>query len=187
MLRNIGIVGLLCVWLVASIWKQIVLVIEIARRVPLTGGLKVDPFGLVPCWLLWSNPGTEEYFVLYRDRLISGSLTPWRNSWSMPRNPFRWICNPHLRKWKTCFDAWFLLLGSVAIGKKQPAEMFMSRTYLSTAVYISNLQPSLGVEFRQFMVARTSIVDQEKPAEILFVSPFFRAGEADYGLTRAAA
>jgi len=162
----------LAIWLLLSFWNQVVLVTAIAKHRRFVR-FKWDVFALIPFWGFWSGSPDRDSVLLYRDKLADGSLTPWKSAWAMSPNPFRCIWSPQIRKWRA-IDKWVPLLIDVAQGKKQPNELFLSRLYLSAAIYISGLQRSNWSEFRQFMVARASGFDREDPVEILFVSPLFR-------------
>jgi hypothetical protein len=167
------IFGLLGTWLLLSLWGQFSLVRAAAKRGRPFQGFKWDFLGLIPLWALWTRPATWDSVLLYRDRLANGRLTAWKSAWAMSPNPFRGIWSPQSRK-SRAINAWFPLLAAVAEGRKQPSECFLSRAYVSAALYISGLQPTDSIEFRQFMVARICGFDRIEPAEILFVSPFFR-------------
>lgn len=159
-------------WLILSVWSQFLLVRATTRQRRYQG-FKWDALGLIPLWSLWTNPGSTDSVLLYRNKLASGGLTPWRSAWAVSANPFRAIWSPQSRKTRA-FHSWLRLLKSVAEGRKQPREYFLSRAYIAAAVYVSGLQPRDSIESRQFMVARVSGFDREAPAEILFVSPLFR-------------
>lgn len=62
---------------------------------------------LVPKWNFFSpHPGRYDYYLVYRDRYVDGSVTNWRKVSGINQSPgaFRWIWNPHLYRSKALFD-----------------------------------------------------------------------------------
>jgi hypothetical protein len=171
-LRDIFLLAFFGGWLLISVCNQFVLVNAIVKRraFPI---VKWDIFALIPYWCFWSACPNRDCLLLYRDKLTDGSFTLWRSVWGPSRGPLGWIWNPRIRNWKV-IDNWLPALLALAQGEKSANEFFVSRLYVSAAVYISGLKRSDRTDRRQFMVARISGFDSDEPAEILFVSPLFR-------------
>jgi hypothetical protein len=168
--------GFFCVWLLFSVRTQFSLVRAIAQR-RLYHFPQWDTLRLIPSWGFYSLPPTRDSVLLYRDKLSDGRLTSWKSAWAMSGNPLRGIWSPQVRKHRA-INSWLPLLRLVAEGKMQPAECFLSRAYVSAAIYVSGLQPRDSIDFRQFMVAEVSGFHRQEPVEILFVSPLFRLDNA---------
>jgi hypothetical protein len=162
---------LFALWAFISLWNQGAIVKALAERRRFSL-IQWDIFALIPFWAFWSISTNRDAVLLYRDKYIDGSLTPWRNAWAVYPNCFSFIWSPQLRKWKA-LEQWYFLLASVAEGKKTPTELFLSRAYISAALHVSGLRSVAETEFRQFMIARVAGFDSDEPPEIMFVSPLF--------------
>lgn len=167
---------LLGAWLLLSVRTQFSLVRSIAKRRPYQFP-KWDLLRLIPSWAFYSLPPARDSVLLYRDKLRDGRLTSWKSAWAMSANPFRGIWSPQVRKFRA-INSWLPLLRLVAEGNMQPAECFLSRAYVSAAIYVSGLQPRDSIDSRQFMVAEVSGFHRHEPVEVLFVSPLFRLDNA---------
>ena len=161
------------VWALLSLWNQYLLIVSIVKKHRYQR-IKWDPLTLIPCWTFWASPPSDEWQLLYRDKLSDGTLTSWKAASEETQHRFRWIWNPDIRKWKAIRNFCSPLLRSAARGEGQSKELFVSRSYVALALYISALGRSSQGEFRQFMIARTFGFDHEASPEILFVSPLFR-------------
>jgi hypothetical protein len=114
--------------------------------------------------------------LLYRDKLVDGELTEWRNGWAVTPNAWSWIWSPQARQLRTV-ERWFQPLISLAEGEIKASHFFLSRIYVSAALHVSGLERTQWSECRQFMIARIGGFDRVQPAQILFVSPLFRLDE----------
>ena len=159
-------------WLAATIANQVFLLCGFAR-LRAYPNLNWDRLALIPRWIFWSAPHAREWQLFYRDKLTDGRMTNWRTAWTMPSNPFRWIWNPDIRRWKAIVDFCFTLLSLASRDGRQHKELFVSWAYVATAVYISGLEPVPMGGSRQFMIATMCGPEESQPPDILFVSPLF--------------
>jgi hypothetical protein len=137
-----------------------------------------DFMGLLPRWTFFSMVPESDARILYRDRLFDGVLTPWRLMEMPPRNGFRFLWNPGRRKRKAADD---LCLGfTVAFARRLDASLQSSPEsfwYVALTHFVSQAPAPPLNESRQFMIAKT-FAGNGRPAEILFVSPFFHLSGA---------
>jgi hypothetical protein len=173
--ERLVVMGLL-VWALLSLWNQYLLIASIVTRHRYQR-IKWDPLTLIPCWTFWASPPSDEWQLLYRDKLSDGTLTSWKAAGDEGQHRLRWIWNPDIRKWKAIRNYCSPLLRSAANGERQSRELYISRSYVALALYVSAITLSAPADFRQFMIARTFGFDQNASPEILFVSPLFRVGE----------
>jgi hypothetical protein len=130
--------------------------------------------GLLPRWTLFSGVPEEDIRVFIRDRLVGGSLSPWRLVKMPKRDGFRFIWNPGRRNRKSVEDLCLEFTSSFARqlcdSEKSSPQCFW---YLALAHFVSQEAVSPLTHSRQFMIAKTFVYNT-KPAEIIFVSSFFQ-------------
>lgn len=113
----------------------------------------LDVFGLIPVWTFFApNPGMTDYYLLYRDRLPSGSLDNWRRVELRPwENSFRFaLWNPTKRKQKALSD---MVSALIRLAKDRKAEeLIVTVPYILILNFITSRPHSLGTNGTQFMV-----------------------------------
>lgn len=161
-----GLIGLLVVWYVLSILAQI-------YRGGWMSAVKYhDIFSLIPSWTFFApRPGTSDLNLLYRDRLIDGQLTPWREV-SLGQGGFlRWIWNPDKRRRK-CVTDMCQSLQAYALRTRSLERVLIHLPYISLLNYVSALPRNGLHEATQFMLVRTYGEDRHEEPQIVFVSNF---------------
>jgi|HubBroStandDraft_1064217.scaffolds.fasta_scaffold00621_9 hypothetical protein len=138
-----------------------------------------DVLGLIPAWRMFTpRPDTEDYYVLYRDRLPDGCITPWSEAYPIPRR--RWFhvfWNPdkHIRKLLSHVIRGFAIELDEAASKapdSKPIASPMSGPYLAVLYAISNV-PRLGGEATQFLILRHDAFAGSQPIPLI-ASSFHR-------------
>lgn len=160
------LIVLLAAWFALSVWAQV-------GRGPWLGALRYyDVCGVVPSWSFFApRPGTSDLNLLYRDRLVDGQLTPWREIALGYPGSARWAWNPHKRRRKCVVDLCQSLQG-VAQQTKSVERVLLQLPYIALLNYVSGM-PRNGLHAAtQFMVVRTFGPDASAEPDILFVSSF---------------
>jgi hypothetical protein len=151
-----GAVATMVAWLAVSAVGQIPC--ELTRRLR-----RVDLCGLIPHWTFFAPvPGTADYFLLYRDQLLDGSLTDWRE---LPlcdsRKLWHLIWNPGKREKKALFDLTTALMQET---QAVPIEaMQLSVPYLVLLSYISGLPRDYTGQGTQFLLMMSDQGGEPKP------------------------
>jgi hypothetical protein len=118
------------------------------------------------------RPDSEDYCVLYRDRLAGGYFTPWTEIYRIPnRRWFHLFWNPdkHIRKLLSHVIRGFAIeLEESGMNPPSPESRLnpMSGPYLATLHAVSNA-PRLGAEATQFLILRHDAQAATEPV------PFF--------------
>jgi hypothetical protein len=132
----------------------------------------------LPRWTFFSMVPESDFCILYRDRITGGPLTPWRLIALPRRRISRIVWNPGRRQRKAVED---LCVGFVTHFARRLNESEQSSPwsywYLALVYYVAQVPPWPLGEARQFMISKT-LGMQEKPPEILFISPFFQLSRA---------
>lgn len=140
---------------------------------------------LVPNWNFFSpHPGQHDYYFLYRDKRVDGSITPWREIPKFQESPGRlgFLWNPFMTQNKALFDLASYLnkqveekndrlanaeegLQSIEIGSLQVSVLYLSLLNLVD----SQDHPEYSTA-TQFVIMRHSVVNDERHP--MFVSNF---------------
>jgi hypothetical protein len=147
-------------WLALSVIGQIPC--AFTRRIR-----RFDLCGLIPHWTFFAPvPGTADYFLLYRDQLLDGSLTDWRE---LPlcdsRKPWHIIWNPRKREKKALFDLTSALMREVLAAPVEVAQF--SVPYLVLLSYVSGLPRAFTGKGTQFLLMSS---DRGREPEALYTS-----------------
>jgi hypothetical protein len=137
-----------------------------------------DFFGLLPRWTFFSMVPESDFRILYRDKITGGPLTPWRVIALPRRRISRIVWNPGRRQRKAVED---LCVGFVTRFARRLNESEQSSPwsywYLALVYYVAQVPAWPLGDARQFMISKT-LGMQDKPPEILFISPFFQVSRA---------
>lgn len=119
----------LVLWFVASVLNQLEATgYASAKRLALL--LKsVDLFSLIPTWNFFApNPGTNDYHLLYRERLDAGGYGVWREV-SFPKQSglLKLVWNPRKRRAKVLSDVVISLGSAVAEARLKALERLAPR------------------------------------------------------------
>jgi hypothetical protein len=128
------------------------------------------PFSLIPHWAFFApHPATWDVSLVYRDRVIGGSCSPWLEAApAAPRSASpRWIWNPG-RASKAVADASTALVR--AVRSAPAASLPVSVPYLLLLNKVSALPVGPGVVARQFALVRHS--RRDRTTVVIFVSGF---------------
>jgi hypothetical protein len=149
----------------------LVLSIAIQPHTSLRSRVKAwDPCYYLPTWTFFApDPGVTDARLLWRERLVDGTVGPWHEAVPPATGLWRAVWNPTKRSRKVVFD-W----GRGLERRADPpdSEMFvLSHSYLMILQHLTGLSASpLGVA-RQFAVIKTQGADDaEGHFELVFVS-----------------
>jgi hypothetical protein len=138
-----------------------------------------DYCSLIPLWTFFApNPATRDYEVLYRDQLVDGEYTAWRQLYS---DGVPWLCglwNPLKRVKKANIDmTQFVaqeLSRAIKSGKDDDARgVFISLPYIGLATRVTAAPRGPLSARTQFMVALSNAYSDLQEPDILFISPLF--------------
>src|SRR5437588_1610216 len=169
----IVVTAAMVLWLLGSVAAQVLHIFPQRLGAGKTPWLRWDFFGLLPRWTFFSMVPQSDFCILYRDRITNGPLTHWRLITMPPRTISRVIWNPGRRRRKAVEDLCLSFVTQYARRLHRSAGSSpWSFGYVALVYYVAHLQAWPLSETRQFMVAKTFGI-QNKPPEILFISPFF--------------
>jgi hypothetical protein len=172
------IVTLLMIWLGASIVNQFRVGHFAWTRSILHALDRCDPFFFVPSYAFFAPaPLTYDFEVVYRDRLVNESVTPWRVVALFSSRRYRAIWNPEKRKYKVASDLCWKLVREIRwqlSGLRTPNQLYLSVPYVALANYVAYLPHSVASIETQFAVVARPGFDTRKAAAVVFVSPFVR-------------
>jgi hypothetical protein len=173
-------VGLLAMWFLFSILAQF-------RRVGWMGGWvnwvkSRDVLAMIPSWTFFApNPGTRDHELLYRDRLVDGRYSAWKEIERPVGSLARAFWNPAKRRQKAVVDMCSILMRIASRSKTEIAakRLVISVPYLGLLTYISCKEAGpLSVQ-RQFLIAHTFGHHSDKKPEILYVSHLHALTESE--------
>jgi hypothetical protein len=137
---------------------------------------RFDPFALVPTWKFFApNPGTTDYHLVFRDRLASGELTPFREvpALNPARDLFAWAWYPRRRLCKAVTDAVVNLLRDAERAEPgEPGLYKLTVAYLTLANYVSGLPASAEAQSRQFLILASFGYEEALGPILVFTSDF---------------
>ena len=130
-----------------------------------------DLFSLIPIWTFFApNPGTTDYHLLYRDRSIDGSLSPWREMEGPQAGAGKALWNPHKRVRKSVHD---MCTSLEKMSYKYPdigKWLMLQVPYIALLMHVCSMPVSSLTARRQFLVCRTRGVPPAGKPEIVFIS-----------------
>ena len=130
-----------------------------------------DPFDLIPSWTFFApNPVVSDYQILYRDKLLNGQFSNWKQVQYRNNSILHSIWNPDKRKRKAIANYCKTILKSASKNPKNDA-ILLSFPYLVILTYIMSMPKNPVCKYRQFLIARTFGYISSKPPDILFISP----------------
>lgn len=174
------LLGLLALWFLISLLAQF-------RRVAWLGDWvsrvkSRDTLALIPAWTFFApNPGTRDFELLFRDRLVEGQYTPWKELERPVGSILRAIWNPAKRRQKAVVDMCSLLTRMAAGNKTElgARQVVLSVPYLGLLTYVSSLKAGPLSTSRQFLIATTFGHHSDKKPEILYVSHLHALNEEE--------
>jgi hypothetical protein len=138
---------------------------------------RYDVCFLIPDYRYFApDPPAYDLDIVYRDRLVDGSLTPWRPIVRSSRTPWRAMWNPAKRKGQVLSDRSRRLLRQIrwsARGVGRVAEVLRSDEYASLVRCVTAASHSRHTCHAQFAVVVSTGFDTRTRATPAFVSPFF--------------
>lgn len=165
-----GILGIpLTLWGIATIANQLGRGQRIIRN--------IDPTGLlVPDWRFFAPvPAEHEYHLLYRDQLIGGTETEWREiNFGQRRSVLHLVWAPHRRREKGLFDAASELLRA-AEEMDDFGVIKLSAAYLAL-LNVATFYPKHDPEAvrTQFLIIRAAEYEPSVIPDPLLLSDFHR-------------
>lgn len=157
-----------------SFWLLVSLLFQ-TKRVRFVDVLKRhDHFAMIPAWSFFApNPGTSDIHLLYRDKLIDGNVTYWKQiRWET--NAVRVVWNPHKRLQKGISDMATDVQRYASGNLKHGERVLVHPGFIALLNYVSRLQHTPFAEFTQFCIARSFGAHSEERAELTFLSNFHR-------------
>jgi hypothetical protein len=128
-----------------------------------------DPFALVPMWTFFApNPGTRDLRLLWRDRLVDGTLAPWHELLPPDTGFRRALWNPWKRQRKAVFDAGQLVAQIAAQSGDDPL-VLVTFPFVMLLAAVSAMPASALSLARQFVIVDTAGSDDgpQEPRLIL--------------------
>lgn len=133
-----------------------------------------DYCALMPEWSLFApEPVVGDLQLLYRDKLLDGRFTLWKEVPFHKASLVRAIWNPEKRRLKTTLNAATLVLQMAARNPKSQA-LFISHPYMILLMCIISIPRWKCSDCRQFVIVRTFGYDTSREAEILLLSPLHK-------------
>jgi hypothetical protein len=117
-----------------------------------------DRLTIIPRWSFFAPiPGTSDYHLLVRDKLVGGTLSTWRevDVHVQPRTALAFLWNPDKRSNKALFDITSMLLQIASKANHQHETVCLSLPYLMLLNTVSSLPRSPFTVGRQFMLVKT--------------------------------
>jgi hypothetical protein len=165
------LLGLLAVWFLLSVLSQFRQVAWLGDWISRLKGW--DHLALLPSWTFFApNPGTRDYELLYRDRLVDGTYTPWKEVERPVGTLARAVWNPSKRRQKAVVDLCSILMRYMSrIQTERGARrVLLSVPYLSLLTYISGMKTGPLSAQRQFLIAHTFGYHSTQEPDILYIS-----------------
>jgi len=136
-----------------------------------------DYFVLIPDWSFFApEPAAGDLQLLYRDKLVDGQLTPWKEVAFRDISLVRALWNPEKRRRKTSLNAATLLLQQVASQPKS-RELFVSLPYLFTLMHVMTMPRRNGSAYRQFLIVHAFAYHPSQEEKMLFLSSLHKLEE----------
>jgi hypothetical protein len=115
-----------------------------------------DVAAFIPSWSFFApNPGTTDTRVLWRERLVGGSLSPWHELLPPTGGALRGLWNPTKRQRKLLTDVGPMVVRMVMQNPKSEYTL-ISLPYLIMLHRVMSLPASPLVAARQFVVVQTT-------------------------------
>jgi hypothetical protein len=141
-----------------------------------------DPFCYVPTWTFFApDPGVADARLLWRERLVDGTVGPWQEALPPPRGAWRAVWNPRKRARKAVLGCSSRM---AAAGRSADDEsVLLDLAYLMIVQYVVALPASPLSAARQFALVRTRGADDEDGLfELQFASRWHRLPPASSDL-----
>jgi hypothetical protein len=173
------VVAIFLVWGALSVLNQFSSGVKRSRFPIFLHIKRNDHFSLIPLWTFFApNPGTRDHDVFFRDQLVDGASTPWRQ---LSDNSVPWSCavwNPRKRLKKakidmTVFLAQHLIRAAESRKEEAARSVFVSLPYIGLAMQVTAAPHGPLSARRQFMVALSYGYGELREPDILFISPLF--------------
>ena len=130
-----------------------------------------DVFALMPVWTFFApNPGTTDTRVLWRERLVDGAVSAWREIEPPTGGLLRTVWNPRKRIRKAITDA-APIVARRAASEPDNKLLLVSIPFLMLLNHVSSQPASPLAAARQFVIVQTAGADDEEgEPRILLVS-----------------
>jgi hypothetical protein len=131
-----------------------------------------DLLNIIPRWNFFApRPSTQDFHLLFRDRLVDGTVSPWREvPPARPPKLINPIWNPGRRYNKALFDATQHLAQEVKRYRHNLPGLRISIPYLAILNFVSNLEHSSDATELQFLIMASKGRAALSEPEIVFVS-----------------
>jgi hypothetical protein len=144
-----------------------------------------DVFGFIPRWPFFApSPATDDFHLLYRDRLSDGRITRWCEV--RPCTPPKWIgsvWNPGRRHNKALIDvtleiAKASLILSRDTANRDTAEIQLTLPYIATLNFVCSLPRDYCAHATQFLIMRSKGADEDPDHHVIFLSTMHQSEQA---------
>jgi hypothetical protein len=155
------LVGFFATWFIVSV---LVLVPRLNVRIRMS-----DWFALVPEWKFFApEPGRWDYYLVYRDQLMDGSVTEWTEAIvAGSRTKWNAFWNPTKRGRKALLDATNELAAHIRV---EDRGIEASVPYLTLLNHVSALPRPAASEFTQFVIVRFHATNSPEQPDVIFTS-----------------
>ncbi|OEK01367.1 hypothetical protein BFP97_07485 [Roseivirga sp. 4D4] len=156
------------IWLVVSIFAQF-------EKLKWVYKLKYyDLCSMIPSWTFFApKPGTSDFRILYRDRLVDGKYSPWKLTFDESHSLSEALWNPSKRIMKVVDDAIMNVL-QLSVEDPDNKSILLSYSYIVLLNHIMMMDSSNFSEMRQFMITSTVGHEEAPEPEIMFISQLHR-------------
>lgn len=162
-----GLYGTLGTWFGLTVAQQL--------DKPTTLGRKLDPTNMaIPNWRFFAPvPARHDFNVLYRDKLVDGTQTPWReHEIAQDRKLVQMLWHPGRRQEKALFDTASELLQIIdKVTERERIQLTVG--YLALLNFVTNeVEHHPDAAQVQFLIAQSAAHDETIEPRMLFLSEF---------------
>ncbi len=131
--------------------------------------IELNWLALIPDWHFFApQPATSDFHLLYRDVLVEGSVTYWREvPFNQPRDCWSCSWNPDRRRNKALFDYATTLAQELI---RAPAAIQTCIPYLALLTFVVGLPHDRTSQSTQFLILKSHGTLVNTLPDVLFVS-----------------
>jgi hypothetical protein len=173
----------LLLWFLFTVLLQIGMVLRLRRPQPdfVPAWAWWDFLRVLPRWVLFAAPPTQDHSIFYRDRDRDDQYTAWRQVLIEKSPPsYSWIWNPNHFRAKVIEDCSIDLMNAlIARINHEELDVQQCIPYQCLKVCVAGLKRSPLCTARQFLITRSCGDQSPVQDQIVFVSPEFSPSPED--------